>query len=127
MSHHTHERRPEVRHGKRTPLGHVRDCLWVLGAPCAKHAALISRDMDGALPLGLRVGLRLHLLTCAPCRHLASQWAALRAVVGRAQGSLRLPRAMPSDVRDRIARAVAQSAGRRANDRAARCDSPDSF
>jgi predicted anti-sigma-YlaC factor YlaD len=50
---------------------------------CRDAVRLISRELDGPLPAGRRLRLRLHLLWCAACRGFARQAAFLRMAMQR--------------------------------------------
>lgn len=50
---------------------------------CRQAAELISRTLDEKLTLRQRIGLRLHLLHCALCRHYREQLGFLRATTRR--------------------------------------------
>lgn len=82
----------------------------VINLPCREHSILISREADGDLPLATRVGLRLHFVLCAPCRHFAKQIrffkrAARRLPDAAARRALVASR-MPHDVRRRLLRSL---------------------
>jgi hypothetical protein len=54
--------------------------------PCLAHStrtAGISRELDGPLPYGRRLRLRLHLLWCDACRRFARQAVFLRTAMQR--------------------------------------------
>lgn len=50
---------------------------------CKDATRLISRELDGPLPLGRRLRLRLHLLWCDACRRFARQAVFLRLAMER--------------------------------------------
>ncbi len=50
---------------------------------CKDAAQLISRELDGPLPPGRRLRLRLHLLWCDACRRFERQAAFLRTALQR--------------------------------------------
>jgi predicted anti-sigma-YlaC factor YlaD len=50
---------------------------------CKEATRLISRALDGPLPLGRRMRLSLHLLWCDACRRFERQAAFLRLVLQR--------------------------------------------
>jgi hypothetical protein len=50
---------------------------------CRDATRLISRELDGPLPLGRRLRLRLHLFWCGPCRRFLVQMRALRMAMRR--------------------------------------------
>jgi len=82
----------------------------VMNLPCREHSILISRDADNELPRATRVGLRLHFILCAPCRHFSAQIrflkrAAQRLPAAAAERAL-VAAQMPADVRERLRRAA---------------------
>jgi hypothetical protein len=54
---------------------------WILD--CRDATRLISRELDGPLPWGRRMLLRVHLFWCDPCRALVDQMQLLRAAMQR--------------------------------------------
>lgn len=48
---------------------------------CRDATRLISRELDGPLPRGWRLMLRLHLFWCGPCRRFLQQTRLLRAAM----------------------------------------------
>ena len=50
---------------------------------CPESTRLLSRDMDGRLPLFTRMALRAHLKTCPACTRCAEQFRFLRATIRR--------------------------------------------
>jgi hypothetical protein len=50
---------------------------------CRDATRLISRELDGPLPWGRRLRLRLHLFWCGPCRRFLRQALLLRAAMRR--------------------------------------------
>jgi hypothetical protein len=88
------------------PITGLREIARVMSLPCREHSLLISRDADAQVSRSTRVGLRLHYVLCAPCRHFAAQLRFLRRAAGRlsaaaAERALASSR-MPEDVRHRI-------------------------
>lgn len=84
------------------------DMFRVLASPCSKHAAHISRRMDGQLSRGERTGLWIHMRGCASCRAFARQLDRLRALA-RAEAAARpQPQAMPAVVRERLNTALTE-------------------
>lgn len=81
-------------------MGFWKDLAWSAGALCERQTLVLSRRLDGPVPLGLELGVRAHLVLCRHCRRCARQFrvldAALRALSEEAGG-------MPAGVRDRIA------------------------
>jgi len=70
---------------------------------CLESARLISERRDHPLPLGQRIGLRLHLLLCALCRAYEKQILAVCAISHHAgiQPSTHAP-TLPADRRRAI-------------------------
>jgi hypothetical protein len=87
-------------------LKDTREVLRILNSPCREHSILISRLMDNDLPRATRLGLRLHFILCAPCRHFARQLRGLKQAAARlsAQAADRALEGtrMPGEVRERI-------------------------
>ena len=50
---------------------------------CKDATRLISRELEGPLPLGRRLRLRLHLLWCDACRRFSRQALFLRLAMER--------------------------------------------
>jgi predicted anti-sigma-YlaC factor YlaD len=50
---------------------------------CKEASRLISRELDGPLPFGRRLRLRLHLLECNACRRFLRQVEYLRVAMRR--------------------------------------------
>jgi anti-sigma factor RsiW len=50
---------------------------------CPESTRLLSRGMDGRLPLLARLALRAHLRTCPACTRCAEQFRFLRATMQR--------------------------------------------
>jgi hypothetical protein len=50
---------------------------------CRDATRLISRELDGPLPWGRRLLLRMHLFWCGPCRRFVRQVALLRVAMQR--------------------------------------------
>jgi len=50
---------------------------------CKDATRLVSRELDGPLPFGRRVLLRLHLFWCDTCRDFARQAMVLREAMRR--------------------------------------------
>jgi len=79
---------------------------------CEEAARLMSESLDRKLPLGQRMGLRMHLLMCKLCPRFWHQLQFLRNVTGRfvkeAEKDVSLPSdSLSMDARERINRAVA--------------------
>jgi len=52
---------------------------------CRDATRLISRELDGPLPFGRRLLLRVHLFLCGPCRNFLRQAMFLRKAMRRYQ------------------------------------------
>ncbi len=50
---------------------------------CKDTAILLSQDMDGELPLGKWLGLRMHMLMCGSCARIKKQLLFLKEALGR--------------------------------------------
>jgi predicted anti-sigma-YlaC factor YlaD len=50
---------------------------------CKEASRLISQELEGPLPFGRRMRLRLHLLECNACRRFLRQVEYLRAAMRR--------------------------------------------
>ena len=50
---------------------------------CRDVTRLISESMDGSLPVGTRIGVRLHLLVCRFCARYERQLRLIRDTVRR--------------------------------------------
>ncbi len=50
---------------------------------CKEAIRLASEALDRPLPLGSRLGLRMHLLLCSACRAAARQMRALDSLIAR--------------------------------------------
>jgi hypothetical protein len=90
-------------------LTFLKHMFGVLNKPCREHAGLISATLDGRAPRGVRVGLRLHYVLCAPCRALNRQWRFLQRAARRmspeSQARVLGHEPMPAEVRERLRRA----------------------
>ena len=51
--------------------------------PCRDVTQLISESMDTSLPIGKRIGMRLHLLMCKFCARYERQLLLIRETVRR--------------------------------------------
>jgi len=54
---------------------------------CKDVTQLLSESMDHSLPLGKRIGVRLHLLICKLCARYERQLALIRETVRRLVGT----------------------------------------
>ena len=76
----TRERRTSFR--DRPPVDRRDDPLGRI-LNCKDAARLISRELDGRLPVGRRLLLRFHLFCCDACRDFARQAMFLREAMRR--------------------------------------------
>ena len=79
---------------------------------CKDVTRLISESMDHSLPLGKRVGVRLHLLVCKFCSRYERQLLLIRETVRRLAATERCVRAPPGEplseeAKERIRKALA--------------------
>ncbi|HEX9205576.1 MAG TPA: hypothetical protein VF853_06580 [Candidatus Deferrimicrobiaceae bacterium] len=78
---------------------------------CKDVTHLVSESMDRTLPLGKRVGVRLHLLVCRFCERYRRQLLLLRetarhlALEGETPGEP-LPESLSPEARDKIRRSL---------------------
>ncbi|HEX9191545.1 MAG TPA: hypothetical protein VF847_05575, partial [Candidatus Deferrimicrobiaceae bacterium] len=78
---------------------------------CKDVTHLVSESMDRTLPLGKRVGVRLHLLVCRFCERYRRQLLLLRetarhlAMTGERPGEP-FPEALSREARERIRRSL---------------------
>ena len=82
----------------------LADLGRMLNRKCREFTRDISRDLDGECTWGARIAVRLHVLTCRPCRTLRGQWQVLRALASGLQTSPGEHDHMPFDVRKRLER-----------------------
>jgi hypothetical protein len=79
---------------------------------CKDVTKLVSESMDRSLPIGKRVGVRLHLLFCRFCERYRRQLLLLRetarhlALAGEKPGEP-FPESLSRDARERIRRSLA--------------------
>ncbi len=87
-------------------MGRLHDLWHLLTLPCAGMTELASRALDADLKPGERVALRVHLLTCVPCRRFADQIRAIGQALQRVGSDhdvdLVAGPGLPDDVRARI-------------------------
>ncbi|MDX1814381.1 MAG: zf-HC2 domain-containing protein [Thermodesulfobacteriota bacterium] len=74
---------------------------------CRDVTRLISRSMDTSLPVGKRIGVRVHLLICRFCARYEKQLLLIRETVRRVAAAEDLPgglsaEALSEDARGRI-------------------------
>jgi hypothetical protein len=55
---------------------------------CRDATRLYSESLDRRLPLNARLGMRVHLIMCAPCARFSRQIRLLRAIVRKASSDL---------------------------------------
>ena len=58
---------------------------------CKDVTRLISESMDRSLPLGKRIGVRLHLIICKFCARYERQLLLIRETVGRLAATVDAP------------------------------------
>jgi predicted anti-sigma-YlaC factor YlaD len=81
----------------------VNEAWRVLRMPCREYAALVSRELDGPLPLLSLAALRTHLLVCRSCRNFARQIRFLHTAVRRLpERGPASDEGMPEEVRGRL-------------------------
>ncbi len=78
---------------------------------CRDVTQLISRSMDTSLPVGKRIGVRIHLLICRFCARYEKQLLLIRETVRRVVAEEELPgapsaEALSEDARGRIRQAL---------------------
>ena len=54
---------------------------WIF--KCEEVSKMISRSMDEKLPLGVRIGIKFHLMVCLICRRYEKQMLLIRGALGR--------------------------------------------
>lgn len=78
---------------------------------CKDVTLLISQSMDTSLPIGKRLGVRLHLLTCSFCTRYERQLRLIRETLRRLTVSVDHPEEaavenLSADARDRIRKSL---------------------
>lgn len=78
---------------------------------CRDVTQLISRSMDASLPVGKRIGVRVHLLICRFCARYEKQLLLIRETMRRVAAAEELPggpsaEALSEDARGRIRQAL---------------------
>jgi len=58
---------------------------------CKDVTKLVSESMDRSLPLGKRIGMRLHLVFCKWCARYERQLLLIRETVGRLAATVDAP------------------------------------
>jgi len=75
---------------------------------CKDVTRLLSESMDHSLPLGKRVGVRLHLLVCKFCARYERQLLLIRETVQRLAATEDVPgETLSAEARERIRKALA--------------------
>ncbi len=88
-----------------------RDIWRLLNLPCEGMTELGSRAFDGPMGRAERLALKVHLLTCGPCRRFLRQVGELRVALKRFSSEdesgrdLTGPR-LPDEIRERIRRSI---------------------
>jgi hypothetical protein len=84
-------------------LAAFRSGLRTLSPTCRDASRLQSEALDQSLPLGKRLGLRLHLLLCRWCRRYGKQLHFLRHTVHEHPHELNTaPRSLSTEARERL-------------------------
>ena len=78
---------------------------------CKDVTKLVSEAMDRSLPLGKRIGVRLHLLICKFCARYERQLHLIRETARRLAATLETPEgsfgdALSTEARERIGNAM---------------------
>ena len=89
------------------PLVRKRNREGVMMLSCKDVTQLISESMDHSLPLGKRIGVRIHLLMCLFCARYERQLLLIRETVRRLVAMEETPDglflgALSEDARERI-------------------------
>lgn len=75
---------------------------------CRDVTRLLSESMDASLPMGKRIGVRLHLLICKFCVRYERQLLLIRETVRRIAAAEESPgEALSEDARERIRKVLA--------------------
>jgi hypothetical protein len=72
---------------------------------CKDVTRLISESMDRSLPLGKRIGVRIHLLMCQLCARYEQQLLLIRETVRRLAAAEEQPGGPPEETLSEEARA----------------------
>jgi hypothetical protein len=72
---------------------------------CKDVTRLISESMDRSLPLGKRIGVRIHLLMCQLCARYEQQLLLIRETVRRLAAAEEQPEGPPEETLSEEARA----------------------
>ena len=89
----------------------TRSRKGVMMLSCRDVTQLISRSMDTSLPLGSRIGVRIHLLICRFCARYERQLLLIRETVRRLAaaeetGDRPIAEALSEEARERIRAAL---------------------
>ena len=71
---------------------------------CKDVTKLVSESMDRSLPLGKRIGVRVHLLFCTFCARYERQLLQIRETVRRLAATVEEPGELPWDALSEEAR-----------------------
>ena len=75
---------------------------------CKDVTQLLSESMDASLPIGKRIGVRLHLLICKFCLRYKRQLLLIRETARRLAASEDIPgETLSAEARDRIRKSLA--------------------
>lgn len=74
---------------------------------CKDATKLLSESMDRKLPLGKRIGVRLHLIFCKWCARYERQLLLIRETVGRLAATMEAPgETLSEEARQRIRESI---------------------
>ena len=81
---------------------------------CRDVTQLISRSMDTSLPIGKRIGVRIHLLMCRFCARYERQLLLIRRTVRRLVAAEEMPgeasaEALSEEAREQIRKSLRDS------------------
>ena len=75
---------------------------------CKDVTKLLSESMDASLPIGKRIGVRLHLLICKFCARYERQLLLIRETVRRLAATEGIPgETLSGEARERIRKSLA--------------------
>ena len=75
---------------------------------CKDVTQLLSESMDASLPIGKRIGVRLHLLICKFCLRYKRQLLLIRETARRLAATEDVPgETLSAEARDRIRKSLA--------------------
>jgi len=88
----------------------------ILTLKCEESTRLVSESRDRELPFAERWAVRLHAVSCRPCRRYAKQLRFLASVLKRYAGDAdvapEIPAALSDDARNRIQQAIISESDR---------------